>query len=250
MTSKRFEQIGLDRLVRLAWLEKVANLALAGNDAKTIKVILQDELAGAFRSANKEVRGSLDKTITILLKTWLMPQKDFETLRLEGLELMKQTPLNERMLIHWGMIAAVYPFWSSVAAQIGRLLRLQGTVTAIQIQRRIREQYGERETVSRRARYIIRSFLDWGVIQETNTKGIYKSENTLAVDNIQLISWLVEASLYARSNGAVPLKDLIDSPALFPFQIKSVRAESLVAISSKLDFLRHGLDEELIMLKR
>ena len=137
MTSKRIEQIGLDRLVHLTWLEKTANLALAGNDAKTIKSILQDELAGAFRSANIEVRGSLDKTITILLKIWLMPPKDFETLRLLGLELMKQTPLNERMLIHWGMIAAVYPFWSAVAAQIGRLLRLQGTVTAIQIQLRI-----------------------------------------------------------------------------------------------------------------
>ena len=179
-----------------------------------------------------------------------MPPKDFETLRLLGLELMKQTPLNERTLIHWGMIAAVYPFWSAVAAQIGRLLRLQGTVTAIQIQRRIREQYGERETVSRRARYIIRSFLDWGVIQETNTKGIYKSENTLAVDDIRLIAWLVEASLYARSNGAVPLKDLIDSPALFPFRIKSIRAETLIAVSPRLDFLRHGLDEDLIMLKK
>lgn len=49
MTSNRFEQIGLDRLVRLDWLNKVATLALAGNDAKMIKSILQDELAGSFR---------------------------------------------------------------------------------------------------------------------------------------------------------------------------------------------------------
>lgn len=248
--SERLKQIGLDRLVRLAWLEKVSTLVLAANDTKTIKSILQDELAGAFRSANKDVRGSLDKTITILLKIWLQPPKNLKSLRDEGLELLKRNSSVERMVIHWGMISAVYPFWSSVAAQIGRLLRLQGTVTSVQIQRRIREQYGERETVSRRARYIIRSFLDWGVLLETERKGIYKAQKALLVDDIRLIAWLVEAALHARGSGAIPLKELIDSSALFPFQIVSARAESLVAISSTLDFLRHGLDEDLIMLKK
>lgn len=248
--SERLKQIGLDRLVRLAWFEKTSTLVLAANDTKTIKSILQNELAGAFRSANKDVRGSLDKTITILLKVWLQPPKDMKSLRDEGLELLKRTSSAESMVIHWGMVSAVYPFWSSVAAQIGRLLKLQGTVTSVQIQRRIREQYGERETVSRRARYIIRSFLDWGVLQETERKGIYKAQKALLIDDIRLISWLIEAALYARESGSIPLKEMIDSPALFPFQVTSVRAESLVATSPKLEFLRHGLDEDLIMLKK
>ena len=247
--SERLKQIGLDRLVRLAWLEKVSMLVMAANDAKTIKSILQDELAGAFRSANKDVRGSLDKTITILLKVWLHPPKDLKSLRDEGMELLKQTSGPESKVIHWGMVSAVYPFWSSVAAQIGRLLKLQGTVTSVQIQRRIREQYGERETVSRRARYIIRSFLDWGALQETEIKGIYRAQKALLIDDIRLIAWLIEAALYTRESISVPLIELMDSPALFPFQITSVRAESLVAASPKLDFLRHGLDEDLMMLK-
>lgn len=248
--SERLKQIGLDRLVRLVWLEKVSTLVLAANDTKTIKSILQDELAGAFRSANKDVRGSLDKTITILLKVWLLPPKNLKSLRDEGLELLKRTSSVEHMVIHWGMISAVYPFWSSVAAQMGRLLKLQGTVTSVQIQRRIREQYGERETVSRRTRYIIRSFLDWGVLQETERKGIYKAQKALLIDDIRLVAWLVEAALYVRESGSIPLKELVDSSALFPFQITSARAESLVATSPKLDFLRHGLDEELMMLKK
>ncbi len=247
--SERLKQIGLDRLVRIAWLEKTSTLILAANDTKTIKSILQDELAGAFRSANKDVRGSLDKTITILLKVWHQPPKDLKSLRNNGLELLKRISSPESKVIHWGMVSAVYPFWSSVAAQIGRLLKLQGTVTSIQIQRRIREQYGERETVSRRARYIIRSFLDWGVLRETERKGIYKAQKALLINDIRLIAWLIEASLYASKNGSIPLKELVDSPALFPFQITSVRAESLVATSQKLEFLRHGLDEELMMLK-
>ena len=88
------------------------------------------------------------------------------------------------------------------------------------------------------------------MLLETERKGIYKAQKALLVDDIRLIAWLVEAALHARGSGAIPLKELIDSSALFPFQIVSARAESLVAISSTLDFLRHGLDEDLIMLKK
>ena len=248
MTKSRFTQIGLDRLVRLVLLERTSALVLAGNDAKSIKERLQEDLLGTFRSSNTDVRGSIDKTITIQLKIWLKSQEDLELLRTDGLELIRILPRQERIAVHWGMNMAVYPFWFSVATQVGRLLRLQGTVAAPQIQRRVREQYGDRETVTRRTRYIIRSFLDWGVLQETGTKGIYSAGATLALDDPQLVTWLLEASLHARANGSAPLKELIDSPNLFPFRIKPVHAESLVAASPRLDLLRHGLDDYLVML--
>ena len=87
---------------------------------------------------------------------------------------------------------AVYPFWSGVATQVGRLLRLQGSAAATHVQRRVREQYGERETVSRRARYVMRSYLDWGVLHETGTKGIYTAGSKLSVDDSRLIAWLID----------------------------------------------------------
>ena len=250
MTRNRFTQIGLDRHVRLAWLEKVSSLVLAGNDSASIKSILQSDLQGAFRSTNTDVRGSIDKTITILLKIWLTVPSELASLRVDGLELLKRLPQHDHLAIHWGMVMAVYPFWSGVAIQVGRLLRLQGSVAAAQVQRRVREQYGERETVSRRARYALRSYLDWGVLQETDQKGVYSTGTALAVDDSRLIAWLVEASLHARANGTAPVKDLIDGPSLFPFRIKPVHAESLVAASSRLDLLRHGLDDDLVMLRK
>lgn len=250
MSRSRLTQIGLDRLVRFAWLEKVSSLVLAGNESKDIKTILQNDFVGSFRSAKTDVRGSLDKTITILLKVWLTAPIELEPLRIEGLELLKRVPRHDHLAIHWGMVMAVYPFWSGVAVQVGRLLRLQGSAASVHVQRRIREQYGERETVSRRTRYILRSYLDWGVLQETGTKGIYTAGTTLAVDDSRLIAWLAEASLHARANGSAPLKDLIDSPNFFPFRIKPIHAESLVAASSRLDILRHGLDDDLVMLRK
>ena len=52
------------------------------------------------------------------------------------------------------------------------------------------------------------------------------------------------------NHGSAPLKDLIDSPNFFPFRIKAIHAESLVAASSRLDVLRHGLDDDLVMLRK
>lgn len=250
MTRNKFTQIGLDRLVRLAWLEKVSSLVLAGNDSASIKSIFQSDLQGAFRSTNTDVRGSINKTITILLKIWLTVPNELASLRVDGLDLLKRLPRHEHLSVHWGMAMAVYPFWYSVAMQVGRLLRLQGSAAAAHVQRRVREQYGERETVSRAARRVLRSYLDWGVLQETGAKGVYSTGTTLAVDDSRLIAWLAEASLHARANGSAPLKDLIDSPSLFPFRIKPVHAESLVAASSRLDLLRHGLDDNLVMLRK
>ena len=250
MTRNRYTQIGLDRLVRLDWLEKASTLALAGNDLKDAKAILQHDLSEHFRSNNMDVRGSVDKTITILLKVWLLPSPLLRPLRADGLEILKLLPKRDRLAVHWGMIMAAYPFWSGVATQVGRLLKLQSTVAASQVQRRVREQYGERETVSRRVRYVLRSYLDWGVLQETGTKGIYSAGATLAVNDSRMIAWLAEAFLHTRDNSSAPLKDLVDSPSFFPFRIRPIRAESLLAVSPRIEVLRQGLDDDLVMLRK
>jgi len=248
--SNRINQIGLDRAVRLKWLDQTATMVLAGNDIASIKLALRDDLKDSFRSVDTTVRGSIDKTITILTKVWLKPPAVLEKLRLEGLDLLTNLSRADRLAVHWGMVMAVYPFWASVAAQVGRLFRLQGSASAAHVQRRLREQYGERETVSRRARYVLRSYVDWGVLREADIVGIYSACPSLAIDDSRLIAWLVEASLHARSNGSAPLKDVIGSPSLFPFRLKRIAPDQLATTSSRLDFLRHDLDNELVMLRR
>jgi hypothetical protein len=196
------------------------------------------------------VRGSIDKTITVLMRVWLRTPAALTPLRIEGLELLQRLPQGEHTAVHWGMMMAVYPFWARVAAQVGRLLRLQGTASIAQVQRRIREHYGERETVSRRVRYALRSYVEWGVLSETATKGIYSTAAVIALDDPKLTAWLVEASLRAAGTDSAPLKELLDNPSLFPFRMKPMSGSSLVVSSSQLEILRHGIDEELVILRK
>jgi len=253
--TRRTDQIGFSQRVRLEWLAQTANLVLAGNDKAAINEALQELLKDKVSVGGLSKGSNRNKTISILRKVWVTTPEELIPLRNDGLSFLSTqssslTPHHLSIAIHWGMVMAVYPFWSCVATQTGRLLRLQGSAAAAHVQRRVREQYGERETVSRAARRVLRSYLDWGVLKETGAKGIYSAGATLAIDDSRLIAWLAEASLHARANGSAPLKDLIDSPSFFPFRIKPVRAENLVAASSRLDLLRHGLDDDLIMLRK
>ena len=248
--TRRADQIGFSQRVRLEWLEQTANLVLAGNDKAAVNNALQALLKDKVSVGGQAQRGNREKIITILLKTWLTVPNELGMLRDEGLEQLKCVPRRDHLAIHWGMVMAVYPFWSGVAVQVGRLLRLQGSAAIAHIQRRVREQYGERETVSRAVRRVLRSYLDWGVLQETGTKGVYTAGTTLPIDNTRLIAWLTEAVLHARVNGSASLRDVIDSPSFFPFRIKPIHAENLVAASPRLDILRHGLDDNLVMLRK
>lgn len=247
--ERRLSQIGIDRLVRLTWLQKTATLYLADNHGESIEAILKTDLKEHFQTDESTVRGSIDKTITVLLKVWVRVPSELRQLRDNGLDLLKQLPQDRHTPVHWGMVMATYPFWAAVALQVGRLLKLQGCAGAAHVQRRLREQYGERETVSRRVRYVLRSYVDWGVLSGTKVSGVYDASVPLPVDDPRLVAWLIEASLHSSAARAAPLRDLIDSPSLFPFRLNPIHADALLAICPRVDLLRHGLDEELVMLQ-
>ena len=248
MTDRRFTQIGIDRLVRFQWLEKTSSLVLAGNTVQDIKAALQHDLQSSFRSNGKAVRGSLDKTITILMKVWIRSPAELAGLSLSGLDLLKQVHRSKHIAIHWGMVMAAYPFWASVATQVGRLLRLQDSVAAPHVQRRMCEQYGERETVSRRTRYVLRSFIDWNVLRESEEKGVYVSNASLPIDEPRLMSWLIEAQLHTNPKGRNSYSELRDSLCLFPFQFARLGAKRVLAASEHLELLSDGSSDEMIGL--
>lgn len=247
--ESRTQQIGIDRIVRLEWLERAAQLAEADNHSNTVKQTLLEILAISFPTSDPSVRGSLAKTVTILMNVWLSGPKELDGLRKAGLELLRAESGQDRLVVHWAMLMATYPFWGAVAGQTGRLLRLQETITAEQVQRRICEQYGERESVFRRVRYVLRSFIAWGVLQETEIKGRYRQGLTLSIEDPQLIAYLIEAVLHAKSNASTRLTDMLESTSLFPFRLGRITAESLLITSPRLECLRHNMSDELVMLK-
>ena len=243
--------IGIDRLIRLEWLELTVNLLLAGNKEKEIKAILNETLAPFFTAASPNtIRGSLSKTVTILMKTWIRVPNELMYLKNKGIDLVRETHSNCNLPLHWGMISAVYPFWNNVATQVGRLLRLQGNVAASQIQRRMQEQYGRKETVARRTRYLLRTLIDWQVLKDDDVPGVYSLGKQIFIDRIEIISWLFEAFLFTRPNNSMILNEIPNSPSLFPFRLKPITTENILSMSPNLEVISHGLNDDLVIMRK
>ena len=248
MNTQRTNQIGIDRIIRLNWLEKTAYLVLAGISHSTIRETLKQEIANSFNTSENTVRGALHKTLTNLIKIWVRPPRNLQAFHEDGLLFLKKLPSNQHLAVHWGMTMAVYPFWANVASHVGRILKLQNSFQLRSIQRRLREQYGERETVSRSTQRVIRSFWDWGVLQDGDKRGLYKQGKTIMLNEPALIAWLVEAYIYAFPDNSPALNLILNAPCFFPIKFNTLSSNILDGNSNRLEVIRHGLDQEMIVL--
>ncbi len=197
-------EVGFGQRIQLDWLERTANLYAAGHTRDEIEESLQAFLQDRLSIGSDAKRGNRALAISILLKVWVVVPTGLESLRDDGLEFLKQLPPKEHLVVHWGMVMAVYPFFQALAETVGRLLRLQGTVAASQVQRRMREQFGERSTVERAA--------------------------------------------IASGSASSTLRAITQNPALFPFTTESINIKRLET-HGRLELLRQGLDEDVIMLR-
>ena len=242
-------EVGISQRIRLEWLEATANLVSAGQGKDALRGALNEMLADQLSVNSRAVRGSRHKTITILTKIWHNVPSELVALRDDGLERLPTLDSAHRQAVHWGMTTAAYPFWGVVAASTGRLLRLQTTASAAQVQRRVREQYGERQTVSCATARALRSFVDWGVLEDTESKGLYIAGKQREIADPRIAAWLAEAVLRSHKGGGRSSR-LLHRPVLFPFRLPHFGVSQLALKSSRMESLRQGLDDEVLALRR
>lgn len=249
--GKRHEAIGIKQAIRFEWMQKAANLLLAGLDAKTIRQELHEFLADRKGNGSEGERSDQTRTFVVnnLMKIWVSPDPELISFRDASLAFLREN-VSMALAVHWGMITAVYPFWFNVARQTGRLLALQDQVTQTQIINRLKEQYGDRQTVSRYSRYVIRAFVSWDVLSDRDGKGHYSRSTPVRVSDAGLVALLLEAALHASTGATLSLQGMMGMPALFPFAFSTINTDALGATTSRLEVNRLGLDEVVLSLTR
>jgi hypothetical protein len=183
-----------------------------------------------------------------LMKIWVFFDPELLPFRDASLAFLRENP-SMALAVHWGMISAVYPFWFNVARQTGRLLALQDQVTQTQIINRLKEQYGDRQTVSRYARFVIRSFVAWGSLKDSEAKGCYEKAAPVSIAAADLAILMFESALLATPEAKGALGLLLNNPAFFPFQLPVMTGDFVSQRSDRIDVVRYGLDDELLKLK-
>lgn len=232
--------IGFDRKLQLDWLDATVGLCQESLDSSIVAARLHQRLESEIEGSEARC-----KTITVLLRIWVNVTLKDRPLRDEALQLASQISSEERLWLHWGMSLLAYPFFRDVAATVGQLSRLQGVLSHAQVQRRMIENWGQRTTLQRAVRRLLRTFIDWNVLQETDVRGSYNVAPPRRTENQTLSLWLLECTLQA--NGVeTPLMALMRSPQLFPFDLTSYAGS--LRQSDRFVVSREGLDLEIVAL--
>ena len=238
--------VGFDRKIRLSWLDATADWTAQGLSAADIRIRLDRFLDGEVAGGGTHTaRG---KTITVLLHIWVLVPGEFLSLRSDGLDVLDGLEGSQRVIAHWGMCMATYPFFRDVAATTGRLLSLQGRASLSQIVRRVTEAWGARSTVPRAVQRVVRSFVSWGVLAETAVRGIFEPAPKIVVDQSGIAAWLLEAGLADAGLGGYPIHAVASDASYFPLDLRLSLPD--IDRNPRLEILHQGFDGPIITLKR
>lgn len=216
MTAGDQRTIGLDRLVRLEWMDAAAGRLAAGDTPKIARDYIWELLEGVVAgSTTSTARG---KTITVLARVWLAPPAAALPLRDAAVEVLAHASADERLAIHWAMFSAAYPFFVDVAGLVGKSLALNGEVALSQLTRRLVDTWGDRSTLRLAAQRLMRSMVQWGALRDGGKVGLYLAPQKKAVLPSAIVEFLLEGLLVSAQRG-MPLAQMASHPSLFPFHV-------------------------------
>jgi len=248
--GKRHEKLGIKQTIQKQWMDRVVQMMLAGMPEKEIRSDLDDFLCNQLQSGGVGERGKKTYGMAIgILSSWFSPDRDLVPFRDDALTLARDLTPGEWLPLHWAVISASYPFWFNVAKQVGRLLNLQDQITQAQIFGRLKEHYGDRETVARNARYVVRSFVAWEVLKEAESKGCYEKGSSASIGNENSTILMLESALLVEADAKGALGLLLNNPGFFPFQLPTLAGDFISQRSNRIDVVRYGMGDDLLKLK-
>ena len=120
----------------------------------------------------------------------------------------------DRHAMHLGAMLATYPFVDTVLATIGRAFALDGSITGVELRRKVVGHWGERTSVSLGATKTAGTLRHIGVISGGGNAGPYLPSSKLEVSPMGA-SWLVHCLLCSRGAGSINADDVPTAPELF-----------------------------------
>jgi len=237
--------IGIDRRLDIEWLDAVAGQVAAGASEPEIRSFLFRLLDGVVAGGNR--RGTACyKTVGVLSRTWVNVAPASRSLRDRGAKLLPTLDAEQRVALHWAMLTAAYPFFRDVATNTGRLLALQGNLALTQLTRRMRETWGDRSTTTRAVQRMVRSMVQWGVLVDSDARGIYEPPAKRLVVHPPAGELLLQALLLQADDKSLPVESALRHPSVFPFHLE-LRAYHLRQ-SARFAVHRQGLDVDVVTL--
>jgi hypothetical protein len=240
--SEKKLSIGFDRYIENVWLDQIANWVAQGKNRNELHVLVDDYLAYFINGAT-----SLRKTKNVLFGVWVNTSDKNSTFKEQGINLFNTCSKEERLAIHWGLSVASYPFFASLARQIGRLLKLQDDIISKELVRRSVEQHGDTESVRRATARLLQSFGEWGALNP-ESKSLFHPPQKIRLDNPDFVTWLLASVFFSSERDRLSTEEILSDPVWFPFEI--THGAFHVGQSPLLEVVHRGAGNVLISLRK
>ncbi|MGF9964516.1 hypothetical protein [Bacillus rhizoplanae] len=233
--------IGFDQKVLLHHLDFTANHTKKYSRKDMYEVLdgyLRNDITGAKSRKN---------AVTMLMKIWYLVNKDFIHIRDKVLEELPILTKEERMLVHWGMTLAAYPFFKDAAQELGKLFQLQDTVSSTVIGKRMKEEYGDRRRVEVATSAVLMSIRAWGILIPSKNRS-NQLPDKIHISNPILQVFIVQMLLYILENTALQLDIIHNHPMFFSFAYDFDLSE--LRQCEEITLHRQGVDTLIVECKR
>lgn len=237
--------VGFDRRLDLAWLDAAAVSHATGATFADVRRALWDLLEGVV--AGTDAHGGRGKTVTVLARAWASPSSNAAPLRARAVALLADASPDERLAIHWGILAATFPLFTDVAEVIGRFLAFHDTFRGAQVTQRMVDLWGDRTTVARAVSRVVASMVEWGALHHDVGASTYAGVQVRPVGP-PVGAFLVRALLADGAVPGIPVKAIRTLPALFPFALGDL-ADAL-ASDPAMEVHAQGFGDDVVELRR
>ncbi|MEV5114454.1 hypothetical protein [Peribacillus frigoritolerans] len=225
--------VGFDQKVLLHHLDFTANHTKKYSRSEMYELLdgyLRNDITGAKSRKN---------AITMLMKIWYLVDIEMLPVRDKMLDILASLTKEERLLVHWGMTLAAYPFFKDLAQEFGKLFRLQDEVQSVVIGKRMKEAYGDRRRVEVATSAVLMSMKSWGSIVPDKHRS-YRLQPKIHLENADLQAFIVQILLHVLENTSLQLDIIQNHSLFFPFTYELNVLE--LRQKSELVFYRQGID--------
>ncbi|TCN74247.1 hypothetical protein EDB60_101120 [Vibrio crassostreae] len=233
------KRVNFSRHIEVQWLDSVAVWVAEGKQKKEL-----DEQIDLMLEPSVTCKVNRGKTRNQLTKLWSPKSDDvtgsFTQFAIEAV-LGSEHP---NFVLHWGMLIAKNNFFADVVRFIGRREKHSEVFTYAQVQKNIVELYGDTETVKRGLRSVLKTLIDFKVL-ERQTNRTYKAHKLEHKVESKYKSWLLQSLMYNQRYRSRSLADMLDDLIWFPF-ILSVSVNELETTWFDL----HQQGNDLVLFKK
>lgn len=222
--------VTFSRNLNIDWLNAVAEYRQAGKTREEAAEAL-NALVGSKIVSKDNIR----KSRTLLLSIWYDNDPWFLS---TAEKTCRDLPRYQWLPVHWALMLLKFPIFHDVCDIVGKLLDYKESISITQIQQRVFEKWGARNTMLHTLPKIIQTLKDIQALDTGEMKGTYKA-HAWKVSDVQAATLLVAALLVSRDHQQMTWNALSQDPAIFPFEFTQV-GQADIAVCERLRLEKSG----------